>query len=110
HMLVSNAADYRVAVNRNASDEERSLAWKRLTRRRTKAVRLIEELNLRTNKITPLLGKLREVSQRMDSLLEQISKAEAQGGTINGQTVEELRQELRALMRITLETPHTLRR
>ncbi|MEX1042671.1 MAG: sigma-70 family RNA polymerase sigma factor [Pirellulaceae bacterium] len=109
-MLAANDADYRVAVNRNADDAERSLAWKRLTRRRSKAVRLIEELNLRTNKITSLLDKIREVSHRMDSLLDQISQAQSQGGIHNGQTVEELRRELRALMRITLETPHTLRR
>ena len=40
-------------------------AWRRLVRRRNKAVRLVEELNLRAQRLQPLWDKLIEISQRM---------------------------------------------
>jgi RNA polymerase primary sigma factor len=82
--------------------------WHRIIRRRTRAVQLIEELNLRTNRIQPMLKKLREISQRMDALVAHIRVLEAT--TIGSPTVATLRSELRYLIRITLETPATLRR
>ena len=36
-------------------------------------MRLIEELNLRTNKLTPLFESLQEISSRMDALQEHIA-------------------------------------
>ena len=45
---------------------QRHAAWRRLVRRRSKAVRLVEELNLRTQRLQPLVEKLNEISQRMD--------------------------------------------
>ena len=53
-MLLENRKDFRVAISKSASYEAKHIAWKRLVRRRHKCVRLIEELDLRTNKIQPL--------------------------------------------------------
>ena len=41
---------------------ERRAAWRRLVCRRGKAVRLVEELGLRTQRLQPLLDKLRQIS------------------------------------------------
>ncbi|MBA2116863.1 sigma-70 family RNA polymerase sigma factor [Bremerella alba] len=109
-MLEANNADYRVAISKKANPADRQAAWKRLTRRRAKAVQLIEELNLRTNKVTPQLPKLREISQRMDTLVENMELAREYGGHLNGQSLEEMQRELHGLMRVTLESPATLRR
>ena len=77
--------------------------------RRNKAVRLVEELNLRTNRLQPLFDKLIEISDRMTVLKRQI--AEARNGVLSGdRTLEELKAELRYLMRITFESPATLSR
>ena len=107
-ILVENQKDFRIAISKNNSDSERSEAWKRLIKRRNRGVRLVEELNLRTQRLLPLLSKIREISQRMTTLLEQIRK----GGGVEagGQSVEALRAELHYFMRITLESPETLRR
>ena len=47
---------------RRSAMRERREAWRRLVRRRNKAVRLVEELGLRTQRLQPLLDKLREIS------------------------------------------------
>jgi len=109
HLLVQNYHDYFVAINRRASDSARSEAWKRLTRRRNRAVRLVEEMNLRTNRLEPLFEKLQAIDARMRTLKSQIEAAR-QSGYADGQNLEQLLEELRYLMRITYESPKTLRR
>ena len=108
-LLKLNHHDYRVAVSKRFPMKERRAAWKRLTRRRNKAVRLVEEMNLRNNRLQPLFDKLGEIVARMRTLRMQIREAKV-GGTSAGRTVADLRKELCYLMRITLETPATLQR
>ena len=107
HLLRANHADYRVAVSKRQPLAARRAAWKRLVRRRNKAVRLIEEMNLRNNRLQPLFEKLGEILTRMQTLKMQIREAKVHG-TSGGRTRGELRRELVRLMRITLETPATL--
>ena len=107
-MLVENHKDFRIAVSTKRPLSERKEAWRRLTLRRNRAVRLVEELNLRTQRLLPLLQKMSEISSRMSTLLEQIRQGG--GEAAGGQSVEALRAELHYFMRITLESPATLRR
>jgi RNA polymerase primary sigma factor len=109
HLLKENQKDYYIAINIENRFAERSEAWRRLVIRRNKAVRLVEELNLRTNRLQPIFEKLCEIAARMEVLKGQIREAEEEGVT-RGRTTEELRAELRYLMRISLESPATLGR
>jgi RNA polymerase primary sigma factor len=109
HLLKANHADYRVAISHSKSIPVRRAAWARLVRRRNKAVRLIEEMNLRNNRLQPLFEKLTGILNRMQTLKMQIREAKV-AGSANGRTYEDLRKELVHLMRITLETPVTLQR
>ena len=106
HLLRQNHRDFRIAISKSTSQDVRQLAWRRLVRRRNKAVRLVEELNLRMQRLQPLLKKVAEISERMNTLLEQIRQSDEAG--IGGRSIDELRGELRYLMRITLESPSTL--
>ena len=108
HLLKQNQTDYRIAIGRRQPMPVRREAWRRLVRRRNKAVRLIEELNLRTQRLQPLLERLGEIARRMDALRNQI--AEFEKSPDDQARVRELRSELRYLMRITLESPATLLR
>jgi RNA polymerase primary sigma factor len=108
HLLKQNHRDYRLAVGKKNSLRERRAAWRRLTRRRNKCVRLVEEMNLRNNRLQPLFVKLGEILIRMQTIQMQIREAKVHGMS-GGRTAEELRKELNYLMRITLETPATLR-
>ncbi|MBX3412273.1 MAG: sigma-70 family RNA polymerase sigma factor [Pirellulales bacterium] len=108
HLLAQNAHDYRVAVSKRYPMSERRAAWRRLVRRRHKAVRLVEELGLRTQRLQPLMQQLAEISARMDALQQQL--AEAKRGGLCMSHPDELKSELHYLMKITYESPATLRR
>jgi RNA polymerase primary sigma factor len=109
HLLKQNHADYHIAVSKRYPLVQRRAAWARLTRRRNKAVRLVEEMNLRNNRLQPLFEKLADILLRMKTLKIQIREAKV-AGLSAGRTEAELRRELCHLMRITLETPATLER
>ncbi|MDA7662703.1 sigma-70 family RNA polymerase sigma factor [Pirellulaceae bacterium] len=108
-MLKANRDDYKVAISKSASEVEKKNAWKQLVRRRHKCVRLIEELDLRTNKIQPVFENLVEINSRMQVLVMQIEEAK-NGVMIGGRSLEQLQTELHHLMRITFESPKTLNR
>jgi RNA polymerase primary sigma factor len=124
HLLLQNRRDFAAALSRSQPLSERREAWRRLMRRRYKAVRLVEEMNLRISRLQPLMEKLKEISARMVCLRDQLrdksgqtyeaSAAPEQNGegppapAFTGS--DELRAELRHFMRITLESPSTLDR
>ncbi|MEX2141625.1 MAG: sigma-70 family RNA polymerase sigma factor [Pirellulales bacterium] len=124
HLLLQNRRDFAIALSRSRPLAERREAWRRLMRRRFKAVRLVEEMNLRINRLQPLMEKLKEVSARMVVLRDQLRDKSGQtyeASTAHEQNGEgppapaftgsdELRAELRHFMRITLESPSTLDR
>lgn len=107
-MLVLNHVDFRTSIKKSNSLKERQRAWSRLQRRRKRAVRLVEEMNLRAQRITPLLDQLTKISDRMQTLLDQINHGDE--SLLGGVSLDDLRAELRYLMRITLESPTTLKR
>lgn len=105
HLLGQNTEDYLVAINRQRSAAERRNAWRRLIVRRNKAVRLVEEMNLRLPKLLPVMEQLHEIGHRMATIKQQLAEPDE----IVGQTYQhELEHELRYLMRITQESPATL--
>jgi RNA polymerase primary sigma factor len=108
-LLVLNQHDYLTAVNRNIDSNERHQAWKRLTRRRNRAVRLVEEMNLRTNRLEPLFKKLEAIEVRMAELKSKIDAVRQLADPCKD-SLEQLLEELRYLMRITYESPKTLSR
>lgn len=67
-LLKRNRHDYCLALSKSASKTERRLAWQRLGRRRRRAVRLIEELGLRTQRIEAMIGQVESFSRRVDEL------------------------------------------
>lgn len=109
HLLLRNHHDYFIAISSRLDQATRAAAWKRLTRRRNRAVRLVEEMNLRTNRLEPLFAKLESIEARMRTLKMQVEVAR-ESGYVDGQSQEQLLEELRYLMRITYESPATLRR
>ena len=106
-LLRQNQRDFSFVIQKKNSAEERHAVWRRLTRRRNRAVRLVEELNLRTQRLEPLLTKLAEIAHRMQALRTQIAELENQPAD---EVREKLRNELHYLMRLTAESPATLYR
>ncbi|OGJ58332.1 hypothetical protein A2881_02530 [Candidatus Peribacteria bacterium RIFCSPHIGHO2_01_FULL_55_13] len=117
-MLPRNREDFQIATEEGApkqskrrkgkTDKERKEAQMRLEGRNDRAVRLVEELHVRNNKIEPWFEKLTQISDRMQQLQAQILIAEEQG-TFRGQNVSELQSELQHFIGITLENPESLK-
>lgn len=107
HLLGLNQSDYRIAVSRRASRATKHAAWRRLVNRRNKVVRLVEELNIRLQRLMPLWDQLREISQRMSTIKQQLENPEE---LLHSVLHREFTEELRYLMRISLESPQTLAR
>ncbi|MFP6753389.1 MAG: sigma-70 family RNA polymerase sigma factor [Pirellulaceae bacterium] len=105
-LLLANRADFHIALNPRRRENPRRKAWRRLIKRRGKAQRLIEELRLRTGRLETLLKDLEEINQRMQQLKQQMNEL-ASG---NPSTLEQLRSELKQLMRKCQESPATLDR
>ena len=72
HLLEQNKADYFTAINKRLPIRQRRAAWKNLVIRRNKAVRLVEEMNLRTGKLQPIFVKLEKSSRRMNEIRKQL--------------------------------------
>jgi RNA polymerase primary sigma factor len=107
HLLNLNQADFRIAVNRRSTQAVKHAAWRRLVSRRNKAVRLVEELNIRLQRLMPLWEQLQEISKRMSTIKQQLKNPEE---LLHSVLHREFTEELRYLMRISLETPQTLAR
>ncbi len=108
HLLKANRREFATAIGKSHTPPQRRDAWRRLVVQRCKAVRLVEELGLRTQRLQPLLDDLREISRRMDMLIEELKELRQVRDTSG--RIGEVRAELRDLMKVTLESPSTLRR
>jgi len=61
---------FRTAMSRRTPLATRREAWRQLVRKRSKAVRLVEEMNLRIQRLYPLLKRLRDVGRRIEAVRE----------------------------------------
>jgi RNA polymerase primary sigma factor len=96
---------YRIAMSRSVPLERRRAAWRRLVRQRNKAVRLVEEMHLRIQRLTPLLKQLRAIGGRIDDLRAQLGEPHC-----GGAAREMLQREHRRLLLSTRESRRTLAR
>ncbi len=107
-LVARNRADFAVAIDRRRRRRERRAAWQRLVRRRGRAVRLIEELSLRTQRLQPAVDKMDQISARMAELKRMLGRRRRPA--TEQVSPAELRKELGYLIGISQESPATLRR
>ncbi len=105
-LLKRNEHDYRVSLGTGYSNRRRREAWQRLSRRRRRSVRLVEELGLRTQKIEQLIPVLEQFSERINELQRKLvaSKTDRKMGPERAQWS----QEYRGILQATQETPRSL--
>jgi RNA polymerase primary sigma factor len=108
HIMEQNRKDFATAIHKHRPLKQRRAAWKRLIARRSRAVRLIEELGLRTQRLQPILEKLKQVSRQMEELHSQIGQLKGRPALAPQRAA--LKKELSHLMKMTLESPGTLHR
>ncbi len=106
-LLKSNRRDYFIALSKSKKLSERRGAWKRLGRRRNRAVKLVEELGLRTQRVETMIDTLEEFSRRIDELKAIIDASRKAKAPASERT--QLLQEYRRILKVTQETPTSLR-
>jgi RNA polymerase primary sigma factor len=107
HLLEQNVDEFSKMIDERTADEDKRKLRRSLRIRRRKAVTLVEELSIRTQRVQPLMRKLEQISPRMDELEKQID--DLKGLRSAKEDRANLEKELRDLMLITLEEPGALR-
>jgi len=106
-MLDANDEDWqRIQGGIAERTEERLIAS--MNRRRRRMATLIEEACLRTAKIQPLLRKLQSVNRKLQEVLKEAAQAEAHPERHDPDDLTVMREELRGLGDLVLESPVNL--
>ena len=106
-MLARNREDW-AKVRGAKTRKEQEEAKVRIRRRRRRAVKLLEELSLRTSRVAPLMKKLHSISVKMlelETRIEELGKVRDPG-----EDLEVCQQELSGLEDLVLESAHDLHR
>jgi RNA polymerase primary sigma factor len=105
-LLRRNRLDWKVATSRSADPQRRADAWRALARRRRRAVRLVEELGLRTQRIETRIATLEKFDARVreiDAVVASLS-----GNKQAREMQQRLLSERRQILTACQETPSSL--
>ena len=108
YLLQANEQDFDVLICKSATDAEKSVSRKKFLQRRAKLVQLVEELSLRSRRVSPLIAQLRKLSDRIQNIRSRISQLEADGD--NGLELKRLKSDYCRLIRSCQESPSSLAR
>ncbi len=106
-LLKRNRRDYQTALSKSQTKAKRREAWGKLSRRRRRAVRLVEELGLRTQRIEPMIDVLEQFSQRVDELKIRLDTLRRDRAPMAER--QPLIREYREILMATQESPSSLR-
>jgi len=105
-LIRQNKADFELLVRKSTSPRLKAVVRRRFIRNRRKCLNLVEELSLRSRRVTPLLKQLEEISRRMNFIRTRL--AELGHDAVSRDEAADLRQEQRELMLVTQESPVSL--
>jgi RNA polymerase primary sigma factor len=108
HLMEQNQEDFQRLIDPRTAEEDKRPMRRGLRVRRRKAVTLVEELSIRTQKVQPLMKKLEQISARMDELDRRVE--ELKGNRVAKEERADLEKELHDYMMHTLEEPGGLRK
>jgi RNA polymerase primary sigma factor len=106
-LLKRNRADYRTALSKSTPKTKRHQAWIRLSRRRRRTVRLIEELGLRTQRIEPDIKTLQDFLSELMDLKRKIDQHKA--AKLPAADRAHMVTKYRTILGVLQETPKSLK-
>jgi len=102
-----NQADWNLLREARTAAAARQAAQERMSQRRRRAVTLLEELPLRTSRITPLMRKLNAMTGKAESLQAELRK---RGRSLPPEEAEAMKEELSGITNLLMESLEDLRR
>ncbi|MBL8879545.1 MAG: RNA polymerase sigma factor RpoD [Phycisphaerales bacterium] len=106
-LLELNLADWKVVRDTRTSAGIRKQCADKMSQRRRRAVTLLEELPLRTSRISPMLKKLWGITGKLESITTEIEK---RGRLLPPDEVQAMREEQEGLIDLVMEFPEDLRK
>lgn len=101
-----NRKDWDLLCESRTSAEARRAAQERINHRRRRAVTLLEELPLRTSRITPMMRKMQSMTGKLESLEMELKK---RGKSLPSEEAEAMKEELSGLTDLVMEKTEDLR-
>ena len=108
-LMELNQEDWAKLHEGRISEANEKTIWRRIHQRRRKAVTLLEELALRTSRITPMMRKLFALSEKMTDLEHRLADPKKLA-VMPEEDKEAMRDELAGLQDLVLEAPEMLRK
>ncbi len=105
-LLRNNERNFGRLVHINIPQNEKNVARTEFLRTRSKLLVLVEELSLRTRRVTPMLEQLSELNRRMQKLRDRISSLKSDPRFTTELSLA--RREFRELVLATQESPVSL--
>jgi RNA polymerase primary sigma factor len=106
-MAEQNRRDFFQLLDGNLAAAKAAQTRSQLARRRARSVRLIEELNIHTSKIKPMMDQLSEINEQAQWCERSIRELSKHGR--NTARLKEVRAKLDGLIRTALEDPADLK-
>jgi len=106
-LLELNQAEWKLTQDSRSPAALRKAAQDRMNQRRRRAVTLLEELSLRTSRITPMMRKLAAVCDKTEMLQRELK---GRGKPLAAEETEAMKEELAGLIDLVMEAPDDLRR
>ncbi|HVP13541.1 MAG TPA: RNA polymerase sigma factor RpoD [Phycisphaerae bacterium] len=107
-LMQLNQADWQKLHQGGNNEATRAFLKRRISRRSRKAVLLLEELALRTSRVTPMMRKLFALSDKMTELEKHLTD-HRELASLPAEEAEAMRDELAGLQDLTLESAEELR-
>lgn len=108
NILQKNKEDYIRAKRKQISEKEKIRLLRAIRNRRRKGIDLLEEINIRTKRIQPMMKKLQEIISEMENLEAQLMECRPRSKS-NGH-YKELEIQYEKLENTVLESSKTLKR
>jgi RNA polymerase primary sigma factor len=105
-LLELNQADWALMRDNRTPAATRRVAKDRVGHRRRRAVTLLEELSLRTSRITPMMRKLRAVASKLEQIDDELKQ---HGKSLPPEEIDAMKDEYQGLVDLVSEAPEDLR-
>jgi|CXWL01.1.fsa_nt_gi RNA polymerase primary sigma factor len=108
-LMELNQEDWGELRDQRMSEAAKKETWRRIQQRRRKSVTLLEELALRTSRVTPMMRKLFGLSDKVNELGRKLSDTRRLANLPEDE-VEAMRDEQSGLQDLVMETPDMLKK
>jgi RNA polymerase primary sigma factor len=108
-LMELNQDDWSELRDQRMSEAAKRETWRRIHQRRRKSVTLLEELALRTSRVTPMMRKLFGLSDKMNDLGRKLTDTKRLANLPEDE-VEAMRDEQSGLQDLVMETPEMIKK